>query len=280
MGAFSSRVEAIAAEAEDIPTLHEVACKALKTISDEGSSSQDLQRVISRDQALTSRILRIANSTFLGISSPVRTLREAILVLGTRRLRSLVLAASLDGVVKSRALKNRHMWEHALAVALASGFLSRDCEVDPEKAFVCGLMHDVGKVVLDKALTEYQQVLDVVYNEKRPFLESEREILGFDHTQIGGLVARQWNLPADIQETIACHHDPAAAAGDSRLCAVVSLADGLCVKQGIGPSHRPDLNLASLPACDILDIEPDSLPGLMLTLNEHFQEDKRFFGLA
>ncbi|RPI20312.1 MAG: HDOD domain-containing protein, partial [Acidobacteria bacterium] len=255
--------------------------KVLKTVSDHGSRDHDLESLITRDQPLTAKILRIANSSLLGARQPVSTLRQAILVLGKRRLRSLVLAASIDGVVRSRAMKNRQMWEHALAVAVASEFLAEACHYpDGQEAFVCGLLHDLGKVVMDRSLpNEYQQVLDRVYNEQVWFAEAERTILGFDHTAVGGLVAQKWNLPAVLQEVVREHHNPAAATLDPHLCAIVSLADAVCVKQGIGPSKRADLDLSSLTAAAILGMKPESLEKISQSVADRLSEDKRLFGL-
>jgi putative nucleotidyltransferase with HDIG domain len=281
MGALPNRAELIAAEADDIPTLPEVAWKVLRTVSENGSA-EALDYLIISDQALTTRILRIANSTLFSSQQSITTISQAQGVLGFRRLRSLVLAASIDGVVRSRALKNRHIWEHALAVGLASSLLARKCNYpDPEQAFVCGLMHDVGKVVLDGGIGgEYQSVLDLVYNESLSFLEAERIILGFDHTVVGGLVARKWNLPPLVEEVARTHHCPGEAVLDKQLCALVSLADGLCVKQGIGPSKRPGLDLSTLPARQILGIEPESVKEIAVAVTERLHEDKKLFGLC
>jgi putative nucleotidyltransferase with HDIG domain len=281
MSSPHTRAELLVAEAEDIPTLQEVNWKVLKTISGNGGNGASLEHLISRDQAMTARILRAANSTFIDAAKPVASLRNAISVLGGRRLRSLALAASIDGVVRSRSLKNRQIWEHALAVALAASSLAQDCGYsDPEMAFTCGLMHDVGKMVLDGGLTtEYQRVLDLVYNERKSFVEAETEIMGFDHTEIGRMVSRKWNLPPLIEEVAGAHHNLKAAVLDPRLCAIISLADGVCVKQGIGPLKRPELKLSSLEACKILGVGSVTLEGLTAALGDRFRDNKRLFGM-
>jgi putative nucleotidyltransferase with HDIG domain len=281
MGSFPCRAQLIAAEAEDFPTLHAVAWKVLKTVSDGTSQIQDLEQLISRDQPLTAKILRIANANWLGARQPVSTLRQAITVLGPRRLRSLVLAASIDGVVRSRAMKDRYMWEHALAVAIASEMLADETRYpDRQEAFVCGLLHDLGKAVLEQSLaSEYQQVLDRVYNEHVWAVEAERSILGFDHAAVGGLVAERWNLPAVLQEVVREHHRPASATIDPHLCAIVSFADGLCVKEGIGPSQRPEIDLTTLTATSILGLKPASLVKTSQAVAKRFREDKRLLGV-
>lgn len=280
MGVFAGRLEAIAADAEDIPTLREVAWKVLKTVSDRSNSLGELERLLKLDQALTGKILRLANFRPLPPGTAVTTLQQAIAVLGKERLRSVVLAASIDGLVGSRALKNRRNWDHALAAGLAAESLAKSQDgCDPGHAFVCGLMHDLGKVVLDRSLgAEYQPVLDLVYNEQVSFREAERRVLGFDHTEVGSLVAEKWRLPWEIQDAVRHHHDPAMAQLPT-LSSVVSLADALCLKQGIGPCSFPDLDFRSLEAWQRLSLDTAFVDGVSRALPARCKAERLLFGL-
>jgi putative nucleotidyltransferase with HDIG domain len=281
MQVLTSQIRTIAQEVGEIPTLNQVAWKVLQSISDESTTVRDLERLISCDQALTVRILKISNSAFFAIRGTVSTLSRAIVILGLQRLRSLVVAASVEGLCRSKALKDKLIWEHALAVALAASFLARECRYrDAEEAFVCGLLHDLGKAVLDRNMTtRYQAVLDLVYNEEYSFLHAERELLGFDHTEVGCLVAEEWHLPPLVGETIRYHHEPEYARLDPTLCALVSLGDAICIYQGIGPEKQPDMDLVNLEPAKMLNIQPERLLEISEEVKEKFLRDKKVFGL-
>ena len=111
-----------------------------------------------------------------------------------------------------------------------------------------------------KLRDRYEPVIENVYSaEADSFVEAERAMFGFDHAEVGFLVARTWGLPPAVAESVRYHHDPASAAADPQLCAIVSLANALCVKLGLGPRKRPDLDLAALPATEQLGLTTDRL---------------------
>ena len=173
--------------------------------------------------------------------------------------------ASLCNRPKS-GFKEKLLWEHALGTAAISRLLAADCTCpDGEEAFIAGLVHDVGKVVMDANLQDrYQTIIANVYNAQADSFEvAERATFGFDHAEVGFLVARTWGLPPAIAESVGYHHDPAGAVVDPQLCAIVSLANALCVKLELGPHQRPDLDLATLPATTQLGLPTDGLDRLM-----------------
>ena len=115
----------------------------------------------------------------------------------------------------------------------------------PEEAFLAGLLHDIGRTVMDQVLsTEYGEVLALVETGgSASWLRAEQRVCGFDHTHLGFVVVRAWEFPTAIAETIRLHHDPASASADQGLCATVSLANSLCAKAALGPDQQPDLDL-------------------------------------
>lgn len=274
----------IAARVGDLPALPDVAAKVMSALHDPKSTAKHLERLISSDQATTAKVLRVANSAFYGVRGEISTLSRAIVVLGFNTLRSVVLAGVSETLHQSKrsCFKDKILWEHSMAVGLASRIIAQECRFEaPEEAFVGGLLHDVGKVVLDANQPDaYQSVIERVYNDGQTFVEAEGEVFGFDHADVGALVVHRWNLAPALRESVECHHDPLAAEINPTLCAIVSLANSMCVKLEIGPERRPDLDLEALDATLMLTLQPTRLAGLAETVRERIGEEKAVLSVA
>jgi putative nucleotidyltransferase with HDIG domain len=278
-----SILDTIAAKAGNLPALPQVAIKVMEQVRDPDTTIKSLEEVISTDQALVAKVLRIANSTFYGMRGEVSELRRALVILGFNTIRSIVLTASTEAMYRSKSsnFKERILWEHALAVGLASRTISREINFPAaEEAFTAGLLHDIGKVVLDNNQGEkYQQVIEQVYNEGSSFVEAEREVFGFDHTEVGSLVARNWTLANPLEEALRLHHNPEEAEVAPQLCAIVALANNMCLKLGIGPEKKPELDLASLPGFGLVGIDPGTLDAIAEKITASLEEEKAVFSL-
>jgi putative nucleotidyltransferase with HDIG domain len=278
------QAKAIAAKVGDLPPLPHVASRVIELASDVTANASDLEKLISRDQALTTRVLKIANSALFGRRATISTVSRAVVMVGFKAVQSLVVAASTEALFRSSSVnfKDKLLWEHAVAAALAAGILARECRyAGVEEAFLSGLLHDIGKVVLDINLGDrYQRVVERVYNEGATFVEAEREMLGFDHAEVGSLVIKKWNLPPLIEEAVRLHHRSRGALLDPTLCAIVSLANSLCVKGGIGPERRPELDLEPLDATARLRLTPERLGLIATSVEERLAQEKALFDLT
>jgi len=279
-----SSIEIIAAKAGDLPALPHLAIRVMELIRDPHTRIRQIEDVISQDPALTARVLRIANSAFYGLRAQVSTLSRAIVVLGFNTLRSVVFAASTQALYRSKTIhfKERILWEHALSVASAARKLARRAGIeDVEEAFIGGLLHDIGKAVMDANLADrYQEVIERVYNDGETFVDAETSVLGFEHSEVGSLVIQKWNLTPDLEEAVRLHHRPEEATRNPRLSAVVSLANSLCVKLGVGPEKRPDLELDGLAATSILSLGPGDLQDAATEVETAFAEESQLFQVA
>ncbi len=279
-----SRADLIAARVGDLPALPQVAAKVLELVQDPDSSTADLEKVISRDPAITAKLLKISNSALYGLRCNVSTVSQAIVILGFSTLRSVVLAASTEALFRSKnsRFKEKILWEHALAVALAARALARECRLPrTEEAFVAGLIHDIGCAILDGSANErYDEVVQLVYNDGMPLLDAERQILGLDHTEVGAVVAKRWNLAPALEESVRLHHHPEAARVDRAMCAIVQMADSVCIKLGIGPEKARDLDLTALPSFSMLPVDADLVARVEAAVPQRLAEEKELFGVS
>ena len=263
-----TRLDEVAAWAGDLPTLSPVAARVLQLTQWRLTDTSVLEQEILRDQALATQVLRLANSCAYAMRGMVATVSRGIFLLGFATVRSMVIATCTESVYRHphSGFKDQILWEHALGTAAISRLIAAECDYPAgEEAFIAGLLHDVGKVVMDAKLRErYKTIIANVSNaEADSFVEAERAMFGVDHAEVGFLVVRSWGLPPAIVESVRYHHDPASAIADPQLCAIVSLANALCVKLELGPHQRPDLDLAALPACEQLGLTTGGLNRLM-----------------
>lgn len=202
-------------------------------------STYDISRIITEDQGLTARLLRLANSPMFGCYAKVDSITKAVTIIGTQQLRDLALAASVMGIFKGipeDLLNMASFWRHSIAcgiIARALAVYRRESNV--ERLFVAGMLHDVGQVVLSAACPEViRGLLEAQRDTGMLYLELERERLGFDHAELGGALLKKWKIPASIGEPVACHHNPGSAEHFRLETALIHLADTICQAMELG----------------------------------------------
>ena len=249
---------------DTLPTLAPIAVKLLQVTTDDASSAQNVVETLRGDQSLTAKILSIANSAALGAAGKITTLDRAVVLLGFKAVRGIVLtvkvfecltAGELAG--QKRRFDRVEFWKHSLGVACAARRLAarrRQLEIDPEEAFVAGLLHDLGKVALDAVFPKaYDRAAAQAEETRSDMADSEQAVLGVDHTVAGRHVAKRWGLPGDLQDVIWLHHVSVETlthgATSPALIALVQLADTFVREQRIGHSgnyalYEPSAHLA------------------------------------
>ena len=237
---MQSDLEKIILDTIDIPSLPTVAVKALELINSGSSSVDELEKIISRDQSFSSRLLRIANSPYYGMNRRIDTISSGVMLIGFNTMKSLVIAASLKDMHRKFGLFEQKLWEHSLGVSVASSILGKVSKMSPsEEALVAGLIHDVGKTVLNNSMPDkYAIITQKVHEESARYTEVEEEYLGYNHCDVGGLIARKWKLPKNLEMVIQYHHTETLPAFEDNayeaLCQIVNVADALCLSQSIG----------------------------------------------
>ena len=241
---------------QNLPTLPQVAWQTMRLLENPDSTARQLEQMISRDQAIAGRVLRLANSAYYGLSKRISSLSHAIVILGFGTIQSLVMAAAYQSLHRAERVEEKLLWEHALAVSMVCRTLAVEFDYrELEQASTAGLMHDIGKVIMNQHLgKKYLEVFDAVKAGGTTFLEAEADSVGITHTDVGGMVVHKWSFSPALVEAVFLHHNPRSAKEDEVLCAIVSLANDICVKLGVGPESMPDLDLVGQDASSLLGL--------------------------
>jgi len=231
-------------ELQDLPTLPSVVLKVMDTVNRPTTSASDIKKIISSDPALTAKILRLGNSAFYGFPGKIATLNHAIVILGFSTVRNLAISLGASNILvasKAQSSLDRHaFWAHSLATAYASSELARRMKEPArivEEVFIGGLLHDIGKLFLDRYFPEeYAVAIASAQVHMTSILDAERTVLGVTHECIGRRVAEKWNLPQSMIAMVGRHHNSAEEQDYPSHVKIVHAADYVARK----------LNLASI----------------------------------
>jgi putative nucleotidyltransferase with HDIG domain len=243
-GSTATRIRRIAESIINLPTLPTVVAKMIQLVDNPKTSAGSLARLISTDQALTARILKLANSAYYGFPRTISTVNTAIVVLGFNAVKDMGLSLSVFDMFKDTGSSGpfdiMRFWEHSMGCGIASRMIARRFRPDVAgEAFVAGLLHDIGKAVLKQYCpAEFQEIMRLVSSQECDLDEAELRVTGTQHSEVGGWLAEKWNLPRLIVESIMYHHEPWTAHGDPIFVALVAIADYLCHRSAVGSSGR------------------------------------------
>jgi putative nucleotidyltransferase with HDIG domain len=202
----------IVATIGELPTSPAVVSTVIGLTADLNTEIDKLSRALAADPALTAKVLRLSNSPFYGRSRSVGSLNEAILILGFYTIRSLVVASSTYSLFgrKTESDVARILWDHSLATAMAARIVAaRIRHRYVEEAFIVGLLHDIGKLILHQKMHEpYREVIKRVRLERQNFSPIELEQLGFTHSELGSIILARWNFPPFLVDAVGHHHTP------------------------------------------------------------------------
>jgi putative nucleotidyltransferase with HDIG domain len=262
----ASIAEKIVQATGDLPTMPHVASMVLQKLGNPNTSPKELHHIISTDQALAARVLKVANSPLYGCSRAINRLSDAVVIMGFDSLRSLVMSSVMQDLFKSFGLTEKLLWEHSFGCAAISKLVAKVIRYPKvEEAFLAGLLHDIGKVVLNlKIPDKTREVVQEVYNNPGiGFLQAEQEAFGFNHAQVGKLIAKKWNFAETIEETIGCHHEPRQAKVLPVLTVIVNFSNLICHKLELGPARNPDLDLFKFESTRLLRFNEETLGKLL-----------------
>ena len=256
-------------------SLPDVCVRVKEMVDDPNCSASDIGKVVSKDAALTVRLLRIVNSAFYQFPSKIETVSRAITIVGNRELRDLVFAASVASIfekVSSDLIDIESFWRHAVYCGIVSRIIARKCQVlHKERLFVAGLMHDIGRLVIAfKLPTECRQVLRYMKEHDVPLHVAEKEILGFDHAEIGAELMQAWSLPQTHQLAALNHHNPNKASDFVLEASIVYLANIITELAEAGTDDVDILRSVPDEIWQITKVSIDDIEDILIEARDQF----------
>jgi putative nucleotidyltransferase with HDIG domain len=235
-----------------IPMLPDFAHRVIDMVSDEDVSVAQLSAVVSKDQVLASRLLGLANSAYFAAMSEISTVQEAIVRMGTAAVRNLVVTVCFYSRMQDRNVygeRGKPLLEHGIGTAYMARLVAEWVETDEEEAFMYGLLHDIGKLVILKAAYDVRRQSGMAVSE-----DELDEVMREMHPHVGAVVLRRWRLPSMLDEPIVCHHDWQMARVAPKKAAITYFANRLSHRYGFGCAAAPD-DLAADPVCKELNVD-------------------------
>lgn len=272
-----------------LPTMPAAAQKAFELSINPNAEARDFIEVIKADEALSARVLKIANSVFFDRGKKSQTIDDAVMVIGLSEVRGLMNASALSDLFPSRHPARQQFWANAIATAIAARLLAqRSASELTGLAFTAGLMHDIGKLLmLQRAPDEYNKVLKEVQIKGCSFIEAESKVFIFDHCQLGHYLAQRWNFSEQLTLAIRCHHEPwseqtVQSSTQPGISQLIKSADLMAHALGIGhPSGYSKLqnNCAALmnPACLLFNISEQEKADFLLAINSAYQKEAELY---
>jgi len=269
-----NKLKKIIMDTKTLPTLPGV-IKKLNALSENNKASvQEMAKLVTSDQILSARILRLANSPSYGFYR-VSTISNAMILLGVNVVKSLAMSSSILEIMEKTSVE---LWEHSLGVGVASNLIAKKLNLpECEEISTAGLLHDIGKVIITLKCGEEEFMIRQIIKERQIYsIDAERELLGTDHAEIGGWLAKSWFLPEKLIEPIMFHHDVALSQNHRIKTAVVHIAEVLNKASGFGDSGDSFVPEIQRVAWDILKLTEKHLVELVDELEDKLVEVKNF----
>jgi len=267
---------------KNLPTLPTVANNVIKLIQNPDSSSFEISEAISQDQSLASKVLKTANSAYYGFPRKITTINYAIVVLGLNNIKNIVLSTSImaqfskkDGTI---LFDREDFWKHSLLCGIISKKISEHMGItNSEEMFMCGLLHDFGKMILDSFFhDEFMLALELSTQKKITLMDAENKIFGFNHAGVGALLLQKWSLPPSLVRAVQYHHSPEESRSAVRTASIVHVANYICRKIGIGNGGHNILPMLNKKAFKLVDLTGKQIKDMSAQAIEEFKDATGF----
>lgn len=272
------RVKQVVERIQGLPTLPSVVARLNQMILDPLTSAKEVGQTISSDPSLASRVLRVVNSSFYGFPTRISTVTHAIVILGFNTVKSIVLSSAMVDTFgrtqKADGLDRVAFWKHSIGCGAAARTLGRRLGHPAlEELFIAGLLHDVGKVLLDQHLhEEFSEVRRRVRQGDLLISEAEAAVLGVTHADVGAWLFEKWNLSKGLVETTRCHHNPSLAGDHQRLAELIHVADILARALRCGSGGDALIPALSASAWNSLGLRTEQFDELLRETGEEIEK--------
>ena len=280
-----NRFEEIVGSVDALPTLPTVVAKVNELVDDTSVSAGDINEVISHDIALSSKILKLVNSAYYGFPRRISSITHAVVILGFQTIRNIAVSAFvLDAFEGGGTLfGHRGFWIHSVGVGVAANVVGQRQRLPAsEEAFMCGLLHDVGKLVLNQfARKDFARVLELARAEDITVLEAEGRVLGTSHAEVGAMLLERWKLPQRMVAAIGGHHRPESAPEEARvLTAAIHVGDIVTRALLVGSGGDEKIPTVSAEAWTALGLSEEALPGMLQEISSDMTKVGAFIELV
>jgi len=260
-----------------LSALPQIYFKINNVINDPESSFGDVAEIISNDTSLSVRLLKIVNSSFYNFPSEIDTISHAISIVGTTQLRDLALATMVlkaFGGFPEEFIHMESFWKHSVGCGIAAWIIALNCsEANPERYYLTGILHDVGRLILFENHPEKaRKIMDRSQKENQIAYRVEREELGFDHSAIGAALLAEWKLPSNLRDIVKSHHSPLEATEYSKESAILNLADLIIKTMELGSAGDKLIPPLEPEAWEKTGMTMNTLPLLWQQIQKQFDE--------
>jgi putative nucleotidyltransferase with HDIG domain len=279
-------IEKILDKIKALPTLSLVVAKVIQIVSNPLTSASDLSKLITIDQALTAKVLRLANSAFYGFPFRIKNITQAVSILGFDTIRNLALTVSVykvftGGEKDGADFSHQEFWKHSVGVAIAANILAKKIKYKSiEGAFTAGLLHDIGKNFFDQYMNkEFKDCIRSAKEKHISIYEAEKQIIGFDHAEIGHMMAEKWNLPPELRAGIGSHHRPEEEKDETVMAHIINVANILCKQANIGFGGDEVVEPISKEGRLLLNLDVVAEEEVLKQMQNELKEAEAFFAI-
>ena len=229
----------ITLEVEAFPGMPVTAAKLLPLLDNSDSSAADVESILKYDPGLTANILKLTNSAYFGIPTKVSSVKQAIVLLGWKRLMQVVTTICMSPLMKKSIpgydLRSGELWQHSIAVSVAAEILVKDLKIrHADEVFTAALLHDVGKLILGNFVKKDLEQIETMVTKGITLDVAESMVLGTNHAEVGGQILHKWSFPAELVNAVQWHHDPDSCENGCVLSDIVHVANTLGLMTGFG----------------------------------------------